>query len=240
MANTAASNTENFIPFAILTTRLVLVPTPVAVSSKSYRALYARLHADPEFCRIAFANHFQPQSWDDEETLNVITTRDIKRSWERRGMGDFAVGIRTRDMEGHQSHASLEYLLMHESVSRLDLDAVEWIGYTGIRDATTTSLPPREPGDSPLPAWQDMIEVRYGISSQFWGKGFAKEATGAIIAWATVEKGAKRFIAETESGNSQSGRVLLKLGFTHSHTHFWKEPSEIEWAMTPCKTHDYS
>jgi len=51
--------------------------------------------------------------------------------------------------------------------------------------------------------------------------------------WAVVERGVRRFIAETERDNSRSGRVLEKLGFTMSGTNYWKEPDEIEWEKIP-------
>jgi len=38
--------------------------------------------------------------------------------------------------------------------------------------------------------------------------------------WAVVERGVRRFIAETERDNSRSGRVLEKLGFTMSGTNY--------------------
>lgn len=227
---------EPFDPFAILTSRLVLLPTPVAISSNSYRALYAKLHADADFCRIAFGSHFPAQNWDDNETRNVIRTRDIARCWDRRGMGDFAVGLRRDDFVGHKAQSPLDYELMDQGhVNSLPLEEIEWIGYAGIRDATTTSLPPREPGDPALPPWQEMVEVRYGIRSEFWGKGIAREASQAIMMWGSIAKGVKKFIAETENGNFQSARVLQKLGFVRSDTHYWKEPNEIEWVLVAPK-----
>lgn len=226
------SENATFTPFAILTARLILLPTPVAISSKSYRALYAKLHGDPEFCQIAFGDHFPPQNWDDTETWNVINTRDIVRCWKQRGMGDFAVGYRPAITGSvFQTSAADDCLLDETQLNDISVDQIEWVGYAGIRDATTTSLPPREPGDPSLPPWQEMIEVRYGISSKFWGKGIAREAAEAIMKWGTVKRGAKKFIAETERDNSQSARVLQKLGFVHSNTQFWKEPGEIEWVL---------
>ena len=47
--------------------------------------------------------------------------------------------------------------------------------------------------------------------------------------WGVSERGAKRFIAETERENTRSGRVLEKMGFRNSETKYWKEPGEVEW-----------
>ncbi|KAH8427044.1 GNAT family N-acetyltransferase [Aspergillus melleus] len=72
---------------------------------------------------------------------------------------------------------------------------------------------------------------RCGLAPEYWGKGIAKEAAEAIMRWAVNERGVKRFIAETERGNVQSARLLQKMGFVESGTDYWKEPSEVEWAL---------
>jgi RimJ/RimL family protein N-acetyltransferase len=76
-----------------------------------------------------------------------------------------------------------------------------------------------------------MIELRYGVASEYWGKGIAREAAEAVMRWASSERGVKRFIAETERANARSGKVLEKLGFTMSGTEYWKDPEEIEWDL---------
>ncbi|KAJ5342790.1 hypothetical protein N7541_011914 [Penicillium brevicompactum] len=224
----------SFEAFAILTPRLIIIPTPIAISFSSYRALYSSVHADVAFCEMAFGHHFPPRTWSDEETRDVIQTRDIQRCWKRRGMGDFAVGLLPSILQ-NDSHVELSivkddsYVALMEKVRPSE---VQWVGYAGVRDATTTSLPSREAGDPPLPSWQEMIEVRYGVGPQFWGQGLAKEAAQAIMQWSVDERGVRRFIAETERGNIRSGKLLQKLGFTPSGTDYWKEPSEIEWECT--------
>lgn len=232
------SQPHPFESFAILTSRLIIFPTPVAVSSNSYRALYSRLHADAVFCQIAFGEHFKARNWSDDETREVIETRDIARCWNPRGLGDFAVGLR-------KSISGLDEAIADSSVSVLRgshlellsrsnaeyLDQIEWVGYAGVRDATTTSIPSPDVIDPDLPPWNEMVELRYGLSPKFWGGGMAKEAAEAIMEWAVKERGVKRFIAETERDNRQSARLLQKLGFVASGTDYWKEPSEVEWEL---------
>lgn len=227
------SEMPSFVPFVLVTTSLILVPTPIAILLPEYRIMYSSLHADPKFCQMAFSHHFPPRKWSDAETLDSLRTRDVERCWNQRGMGDFAVGRRVvlahpvlgsdsgrcipglmndiRLLEGPQFHA-------------LELDLVEWIGYAGVRDATMTSMPPRLEDDPDLPPWLEMIELRYGLSPQNWGSGLARPAAEAVMQWAVSERGVRRFIAETEKENSRSGRVLEKLGFTKSETDYWKEP----------------
>ncbi|KAJ5769739.1 uncharacterized protein N7511_001790 [Penicillium nucicola] len=226
--------------FVILTPRLILVPTPVAVDLSSYRALYSKLHADAAFCEMGFGHHFLPRKWSDQETRDVIQTRDIDRCWKVRGLGDFAVGFRPSKLNANHlpeaEPTGVQLVKDQESLrlaglSKSDLAEVEWAGYAGVRDATTTSMPPREPGDADLPPWVEMIEIRYGVSPSHWGKGIAKEASQAIMQWAATT-GVKRFIAETEKENTRSAGLLQKLGFTLSETNYWKEPSELEWHCT--------
>ena len=81
--------------FILLTPRLVVVPTPLAVHNQSFLGLYASVHADASFCEIGFGASYPVQNWTEEQTAEVIRTRDIARSWEPRNMGDFAVGLRS-------------------------------------------------------------------------------------------------------------------------------------------------
>lgn len=234
------SNQESSIPvsrFALLTPRLILVPTPLAISIPSYVALYADLHADAAFCEMGFGSAFPVQARTQEQMQQVIATRDITRSWDKRAMGDFAVGWRPKDELGEMKgqplvESSEKAQIVHEhemeSVCRT-FDSVEWLGYAGVRDATTTSLPPRDASDAPLPPWEEMIELRYGVAPACWGQGVAREAAEAVMQWAATERGVKRFVAETEKENARSGRVLEKMGFKKSGTGYWKDKDEVEW-----------
>ncbi|KAF7527448.1 hypothetical protein PCG10_002851 [Penicillium crustosum] len=188
---------------------------------------------------MGFGHHFPARVWSDEETRDVIQTRDIGRCWQRRGLGDFAVGLRgpsTFELDNHHPTQNDGFVTLKgddyirvAGLNNTHIAASEWVGYAGLRDATTTSMPPREPGDPELPSWVEMIELRYGVSPKFWGQGIAQEASKAIMRWSVDERGVKRFIAETERDNSRSGKLLQKLGFTLSDTTYWKEPSELEW-----------
>lgn len=224
--------------FILLTPRLVIVPTPLAVHNQSYLALYASLHADAAFCQMGFGPHFPPRNWTEEETREVVLTRDIARCWQPRGLGDFAVGLRstaqldqltTRAITGSNDQLHVLEVNDSEALSR-SYSHVEWVGYAGVRDATTTSMPPRTDSDPPLPHWLEMIEIRYGVAPAYWGKGLAQEAAEAVMQWAGRERGVRRFIAETEMENARSAKVLKKMGFSKTEgTNYWKDEEEIEW-----------
>ncbi len=55
-------------------------------------------------------------------------------------------------------------------------------------------------------------EISYQFSPTFWGNGFASEAVQAVINHALDETDLKRVIAETQSSNSASCRLLKTQG----------------------------
>ncbi|MDE0724235.1 MAG: GNAT family N-acetyltransferase [Alphaproteobacteria bacterium] len=57
-------------------------------------------------------------------------------------------------------------------------------------------------------------EISYQLSSAMQGKGYAYEAVQACIRYAFEAFKANRFIAETQSANRPSIKLLEKLGFT--------------------------
>ncbi|KAL5340212.1 hypothetical protein BJX70DRAFT_361826 [Aspergillus crustosus] len=242
---TPTNQPPHFEPFALLTENLLILPTPLAVSIKPYRQMYASVHANRDFCNMGFGPHFLPRVWSDDETREVIQARDIGRCWNPRGMGDFAVGKYENLSDASQEYGRVlgsedgkeggvrlvegdEYESLISAADNF-LDKITWVGYAGVRDATTTSMPARTPEDAELPPWKEMVELRYGVAQEYWGKGVAREAAKAVMEWAAKERGVRRFIAETEKENVRSGRVLQKMGFVLSGTDYWKEPSEMEW-----------
>ncbi|KAJ4994461.1 hypothetical protein SVAN01_00290 [Stagonosporopsis vannaccii] len=235
-------------PFVLITERLLIVPTPIAIRFPNYVHLYGSLHASEAFCQMAFGPHFLARELSDEDTREVILTRDLERCWKPRGLGDFAVALRNREditnanssdigrrIEGKEDLRILDLVddgesnLSNGALGTLNLDEAEWVGYAGVRDATTTSMPDRSADDEPLPPWREMVELRYGVHWNYWGKGVAGAAARAVMQWAIGERGIRRFIAETERTNIRSGKVLQKMGFRESGTNYWKEPSETEW-----------
>ncbi|EPE36536.1 Acyl-CoA N-acyltransferases (Nat) [Glarea lozoyensis ATCC 20868] len=231
-------STQTFHPFILLTPTLFLIPTPIAMSIQSYRTLYRNLHANAAFCTMGFGSHFPPREWSDPETETSIRTRDVARCWGVRGMGDFAMSLRTSDDEvkGRELGANVVLVDGEEYVrwvaKRGGLEGVEWIGYAGIRDATTTSLPELEEGES-WPDWREMVELRYGVAPDYWGKGLARIGADAVMLWGVKEMGVKRYIAETEKENVRSGKVLGKMGFKSLEgVSYFKEESEDEWVLS--------
>ena len=62
------------------------------------------------------------------------------------------------------------------------------------------------------------VEIGYGISAEYQGRGYATEAVDAMVAWALRQPGVRRVDAETEPDNRASQRVLEKCGFLPAGT----------------------
>jgi RimJ/RimL family protein N-acetyltransferase len=73
-------------------------------------------------------------------------------------------------------------------------------------------MPTRESGFADVPDVAD-VEVAYRLARSAWGRGFATEAAGALVAHALRTVGLPRVVAVTYPENQASQRVLDKLGF---------------------------
>lgn len=60
-------------------------------------------------------------------------------------------------------------------------------------------------------------ELGYNLNRKFWNKGYATEASKAIIQWAYQTLNARDFVAAHVTANIASGKVLLKCGFTFDY-----------------------
>ncbi len=76
------------------------------------------------------------------------------------------------------------------------------IGYCGLIDSTHG--PSQEP------------ELAYELLRAVWGRGYATEASWAVVGWAQ-ESGYRRLWAGVRDWNTASRRVLAKLGFVEDH-----------------------
>ena len=62
------------------------------------------------------------------------------------------------------------------------------------------------------------VEIGYGISEEYQGRGYATEAVDAMVSWALRQPEVGRVEAETEPDNKASQRVLEKCGFIPAGT----------------------
>ena len=78
----------------------------------------------------------------------------------------------------------------------LSKEGGELIGFCGLRAA----------GE------EEKIELLYGLSEGWWGRGLAVEASQAVIAYGRAKCGLTRILAITDAPNRASVRVMEKLG----------------------------
>lgn len=60
------------------------------------------------------------------------------------------------------------------------------------------------------------VEVGWRVSRSFWGQGYATEAGAASIQFGFRELGLGEIVANTVAGNTNSRRVMEKLGMSHN------------------------
>ena len=70
-----------------------------------------------------------------------------------------------------------------------------------------------EAGLYPMNGHGPDIELGYALGTQWWGRGYATEAAGAILQAAFDHLGAQRVVAVAKRDNGASLHVLGKLGF---------------------------
>ena len=58
-----------------------------------------------------------------------------------------------------------------------------------------------------------ILEIGYGMNSEYEGQGLMTEAVSAVVRWAAAREGVKLIEAETEETNIASKPVLEKAGF---------------------------
>lgn len=60
---------------------------------------------------------------------------------------------------------------------------------------------------------ENAYELGYNLNRAFWNRGFATEASKAVIKWAYENMGAREFVARHANANLASGNVIRKCGF---------------------------
>jgi RimJ/RimL family protein N-acetyltransferase len=61
---------------------------------------------------------------------------------------------------------------------------------------------------------RDELEVGYLFLPEYWGRGLAFEAVGALLRWVSETCTDKEIVAVTQTANERSVRLLARLGFT--------------------------
>ncbi|MEC0231731.1 GNAT family N-acetyltransferase [Paenibacillus alba] len=97
-------------------------------------------------------------------------------------------------------------------ISKVALDAYARLGYgfylTELKDE---GIPIGICGLAKRDFLED-VDVGFAFLPRFWGKGYAFEATSAVMEYAQAELGIKRIVAITTESNHASAKLLEKLG----------------------------
>ena len=121
-------------------------------------------------------------------------------------MGRFLDAIRLQANKSAEDELNLAFHSFWLMIRKQDRTAIGMAGFKG------------PPGD------EREVEIGYGIGEQHRGNGFMAEAVRAICAWALEQRTVDRVIAETETNNTPSERVLELCGFVK-----YKTMAESAW-----------
>lgn len=163
----------------------------------------------------------------------ITTTRLILRNWEERDRDLFhRINSDDRVMEFfdfRRDRAEADAVMdrMREEITRDGhgwtaaeiAETGECIGFIGLHKVEIPGL--QKP---------DTCEVGWRLAPEFWGKGYASEGAGALLAFGFAELGLKEIISFAAQGNVRSIGVMERLGMTRDasadfdHPRVW-EPS---------------
>lgn len=103
-------------------------------------------------------------------------------------------------------------VIFHQLVEQLEknLGRELWDG-TLIERATLTAA--GQLGTKGAPDKNGVVEIGYGVSPAFRGRGYAPEMVGALTTWLLGQPGVTQVTAECLGTNVASARVLQKTGF---------------------------
>jgi FdhD protein len=77
------------------------------------------------------------------------------------------------------------------------------------------------------------VELVYGIESNFWGHGYATEASQAVLRYALEELHLKCVVAATDWSNVASRKVLEKIGMRFDHVERGKREDLVYFIAAP-------
>jgi len=69
----------------------------------------------------------------------------------------------------------------------------------------------------------DDVDIGYAFLPEFWGQGYAAEATAAVLAYGREVLNLKRIVAIVSLDNERSINVLSKLGLKFEHLITWPD-----------------
>lgn len=102
---------------------------------------------------------------------------------------------------------------------------------TLVERATDTAVGQMGAKGGGVPDGAGDVEIGYGLTPDVWGRGYATEAVGALVAALLARPDVRRVTAHTALTNPASARVLEKLGFVPVGTAWDEDDGDLTlWA----------
>lgn len=140
---------------------------------------------------------------NDTEEVGRLIGAAVPSDWP----GEIADVLRLR-LSQLDSEPSLEQWLLRAMVLR---DTGRMVGYIGFHTA---------PGPDYLKEYSPgAVEFGFGVFPDFQRRGFAREAAEALMGWARIEHGVRKFILTIRPDNEASKSLAARLGFVRIGSH---------------------
>ncbi|MBN1825847.1 MAG: GNAT family N-acetyltransferase [Candidatus Eisenbacteria bacterium] len=149
---------------------------------------------------------------------------------EMRGGEAFGGALRAAVPPGWPPEELRDALPVFAEGLRLRPDAIGWYGWHWILPGGEGRALVGSGGFHGPPDREGSVEIGYGVAPVWRRRGFAAEGTAALLAWAFAHPEVRRVVAETESGNGPSIRVLEKNGFRPDGK--GKEPETLRFTIS--------
>lgn len=75
---------------------------------------------------------------------------------------------------------------------------------------------------------KNVIELIYHFTKEYWGKGYATEASKACIRYAQENLNVDKIMASVDPRHDASRRILEKLGFEYTGSEWFKETEQYD------------
>ena len=126
----------------------------------------------------------------DKSKIEAILSARVPDDWPAQDLAEF-LPFYAQQLETDLSLLGWGVWLMIHATERVV------IGYVGFKGK---------------PDHEGTVEIGYSVIPAFRNRGYASEASQALINWAFIQQGVKRIIAECNEDNAPSIRILQKLG----------------------------
>lgn len=160
----------------------------------------ARLRLVP--CTVAAAH----AAMTDRAALEALLGARVPEDWPAEDLRDF-LPVYARIVDEQAAHQGWGIWLMLEPAART---LVGDIGFKG---------PPND---------LQTVEIGYSVLPAFQGRGYATEASRALIGWGFAQPGVRRIVANCLADNAASIRVLEKAGMRRTG----RDRDGLTWELT--------